>query len=64
VRWGLGPQVLNLLRCAVATENPVAVRVASEARYDVTGSLGLRNLELGPPPCGGTARWPLPPGRG
>ncbi len=44
----LGPQVLELLRRALATENLVAVRVASKAGYDVAGSLGLRNPELGP----------------
>jgi hypothetical protein len=27
------------------------VRVPTEARYDVAGSLGLRNLELGPRPA-------------
>ena len=48
MRWRLGPQVLKLLRRTVATEEYlVAVRVATEARYDVAGSLGLRNPELG-----------------
>src|SRR5215208_2090952 len=51
VWWCLGPQVLQLLRCALATEDLVAVRVASEARYHVAGSLGLRNLKLGPRPA-------------
>jgi hypothetical protein len=50
VRRRLGPQVLKLLRRGVAAENLVAVRVATEARYDVAGSLGLRNPELGPRP--------------
>src|ERR671920_1048462 len=53
VRWGLGPQILNLLRRALAAEDLVAVRVATEARYHVAGSLGLRNLELGPRPAVG-----------
>ena len=44
--WRLGPQVLKLLRRTVAAEYLVAVRVATEARYDVAGSLGLRNPEL------------------
>jgi hypothetical protein len=48
VRRRLGPQVLQLLRRGVAAEYLVAVRVATEGRYDVAGSLGLRNLELGP----------------
>ena len=47
MRWRLGPQVLKLLRRTVAAEYLVAVRVATEARYDVAGSLGLRNPELG-----------------
>ncbi len=47
MRRRLGPQVLKLLRRTVATEYLVAVRVATEARYDVAGSLGLRNPELG-----------------
>src|SRR5215204_6021064 len=51
VRRGLGPQVLNLLRCALAAENLVAVRVATKAHYHVAGCLGLRNLELGPRPA-------------
>src|SRR5215204_4433215 len=53
VRWGLGPQVLQLLRRALAAEDLVAVRVATEARYHVAGSLGLRDLELGPRPAVG-----------
>ncbi len=48
MRRRLGPQVLELLRRGVASENLVAVRVVTEARYDVAGSLGLRNPELGP----------------
>ena len=48
MRRRLGPQVLELLRRAVAAENLVAVRVATEARYDVAGSPGLRNPEFGP----------------
>src|SRR5215204_3775308 len=51
VRWGLGPQILNLLRRALAAEYFVAVRVATEARYHVAGCLGLRNLKLGPRPA-------------
>src|SRR5215216_1037193 len=51
VRWGLGPQILNLLRRTLAAEDLVAVRVATEARYHVAGSLGLRDLELGPRPA-------------
>src|ERR687889_395122 len=47
VWWCLGPQVLQLLRCALAPEDLVAVRVATEARYLVASSFGLRNLELG-----------------
>ena len=50
MRRRLGPQVLELLRRAVAAEYLVAVRVATEARYDVAGSPGLRNPELGPHP--------------
>src|SRR5215210_8141226 len=53
VRWGLGPKVLQLLRCGFAAEDLVAVRVATEARYHVAGSLGLRDLELGPRPAVG-----------
>jgi hypothetical protein len=53
VRRRLGPQVLKLLRCGVAAEYLVAVRVATEARYDVAGSLGLRNPKLGPRPAVG-----------
>ena len=51
MRWCLGPQVLKLLRRGLATKDLVAVRVATEARYDVAGSLGLRNLELGACPA-------------
>jgi hypothetical protein len=51
VRWCLGPQVLDLLRRGLAAEYLIAVRVPTEARYDVAGSLGLRNLELGPRPA-------------
>src|SRR5215212_12052840 len=52
--WGcLSPQVLQLLRRALATEDHVAVRVATEARYHVAGSLGLRNLKLGHRPAVG-----------
>src|SRR5215213_9252652 len=52
--WGcLGPQVLQLLQRALATEDLVAVRVATEARYHVAGCLGLRNLKLGPRPAVG-----------
>ena len=50
MRWYLGPQVLKLLGRAVAAEYLVAVGVASEAPYDIAGSLGLRNPELGPRP--------------
>ena len=46
MRRRFGPQVLELLRRGVAAEYLVAVRVATEARYDVAGSLGLRNPEL------------------
>jgi hypothetical protein len=53
VRRRLGPQVLKLLRRGVAAEYLVAVRVATEARYDVAGSLGLRNPKLGPRPAVG-----------
>jgi hypothetical protein len=53
VRWGLGPQILKLLRRALAAEDLGAVRVATEARYHVAGSLGLRDLELGPRPAVG-----------
>ena len=53
MRWGLGPQILNLLRRALAAEDLVAVRVATEARYHVAGSLGLRDLELDPRPAVG-----------
>ena len=47
MRRRLGPQVLELLRSGVATEYLVAVRVTPKARYDVTGSPGLRDPELG-----------------
>ena len=50
MRRRLGPQVLELLRRGVAAEYLVAVRVATEACYDVAGSLGLRNPELGARP--------------
>ena len=50
MRRRLGPQVLKLLRCGLAAEYLVAVRVATEPRYNVAGSLGLRNAELGPRP--------------
>ena len=53
MRWGLGPQILNLLRRTLAAKDLVAVRVATEARYHVAGSLGLRDLELGPRPAVG-----------
>ena len=53
MRWCLGPQVLDLLRRGLAAEYLIAVRVPTEARYDVAGSLGLRNLELGPSPAVG-----------
>ena len=46
----LGPQVLKLLWCRLAAEYLVAVRVATEARYYVAGSLRLRNSELCPRP--------------
>ncbi len=49
----LGPQVLQLLRSGLATEDLVAVRVATEARYLVARSFGLRNLKLGPRPAVG-----------
>jgi hypothetical protein len=48
VRRCLGLEILKLLWCGLATEYLIAVRVPTEARYDVAGSLGLRNLELGP----------------
>jgi hypothetical protein len=48
VRRRRGLQVPELLRRGVAAENLVAVWVATEARYEVAGSLGLRNPELGP----------------
>ena len=50
MRRRLGPQVLKLLPRRLAAEYLVAVRVATKARYDVAGSLGLRNPELGPRP--------------
>ncbi len=53
MRWCLGPQVLKLLRRGLAAKDLVAVRVATEARYDVAGGLGLRNLELSTRPAVG-----------
>src|SRR4028119_2071822 len=50
VRRRLGPQVFELLRGGLPAEYLVAVRVATKARYDVAGSLGLRNSELCPLP--------------
>src|SRR4028119_1808719 len=50
VRRRLGPQVFELLQGGLPAEYLVAVRVATKARYDVAGSLGLRNSELGPRP--------------
>src|SRR5215208_6682079 len=50
VRRRLVLQVLELLRRGVAAEQLVSVRVATEARYNVAGSLGLRNPKLGPRP--------------
>src|SRR5215211_8373165 len=47
VRRRLGPQVLELLRRGIATEYLVAVWVAPKARYDVAGSPGLADAELG-----------------
>ena len=42
MRWGLGPKVLNLLRCALAAEDLIAVRVAMvihtrDGRYVTAG---------------------------
>jgi hypothetical protein len=51
VRRCLGLQVLELLRRGGTPQYLIAVRVPTEARYDVAGSLGLRNLELGPRPA-------------
>jgi hypothetical protein len=51
VRRCLGLQVLELLRGGLAAEYLIAVRVPTEACYDVAGSLGLRNLELGSRPA-------------
>ena len=51
MRRRLGPQVLKLLRRGLAAEYLVAVRVTTEARYDVAGGLGLRNLELSTRPA-------------
>ena len=45
----LGPQVLQLLRRGPAAEDLVAVRVPTEARYDLAGSLGLVEVVLVPP---------------
>src|SRR4028118_2043436 len=50
VRRRLGPQVFELLQGGLPAEYLVAVRVATKARYDVAGSLGLRNSELCPLP--------------
>jgi hypothetical protein len=47
VRRRLGPQILEFLRCGVATEYLVAVRVAPKARYDVAGCPGLADDEFG-----------------
>ncbi len=47
MRWRLGPQVLQLLLRGVATQDRVAVRVATETRYAVAGGPGLGNPELG-----------------
>ena len=46
MRRRLGPQVLDLLRRGGATEYLVAVRVATEARYDIVCCLRLRDPEL------------------
>ncbi len=46
VRRRLGPQVLELLRRGLAAQYLVTVRVATEARYDIAGSLGLRDSKL------------------
>ena len=46
MRRRLGPQVLKLFRRILAAKDLVAVRVAAEARYDVSSSLRLRNSEL------------------
>ena len=46
MRRRLGPQVLEFLRRGVAAQYLVAVRVASEARYNVSGGLSLGDHEL------------------
>jgi hypothetical protein len=51
VRWCLGLQVLKLLRRGGTPQYLIAVRVPTEACYDVAGSLSLRNLELGSRPA-------------
>ena len=42
MRWGLGPNVLNLLRCALAAEDLIAVQLAMvihtrDGRYVTAG---------------------------
>ncbi len=46
MRRRLGPQILKLLRRGLAAEYLVAVRVATEARYNVAGGLGLGDHDL------------------
>ena len=53
MRRRLGPQVLKLFRGGGATKYLVAVRMAPEALYDASGSLGLRDPELGHRPLVG-----------
>src|SRR5829696_6357940 len=52
VRRRLGPQILEFLRCGVATEYLAAVRVAPKARYDAAGCPGLADDEFGHRPRG------------
>jgi hypothetical protein len=47
VRRRLGSQVPKLFRCGGATKELIAVRMASEALHDASGSLSLRDPELG-----------------
>ncbi len=53
MRRRLGPQVLKLLRRALAAKYLVAVWVATETCYHVADCLGLRNLELSTRPAVG-----------
>jgi hypothetical protein len=49
VNRNLVSQVLELFRCGGAAQHLIAVRVASEARYDLAVSLGLIEIVLVPP---------------